>query len=684
MDYTNYNPVSTLAWSAAALAALIALWQYRRTLRLLGIVIVPDDSIGTVTKFFKLLGSHRELPPGRIVALQGEAGLQAGTLAPGLHFFYWPWQYRVDLVKFTVIPDDAIGIIEACDGAPLPDGRVLAHPVDCDNFQDARAFLLGGQRGLQMSVIPPGSWRINTLLFTVSVERMTVIEPGKIGMVEARDGQPISGGRVIGRAVSCDSFQDPAAFMRAGGQRGPQMNVVPQGKYRINPHLFKVTQVPVLDVPDNKVGIVTTREGAPLATGEIAGPEVGGHNLYQDPQAFVNAGGTKGLQEQVLLAGRYFINPMFATVEIVDMTEVPIASVGVVVAYVGKAGEDVTGEGFRHANMVRRGEKGVWVDVLDPGKYAINPYTHKIRIVPTANVVLNWATGKTEAHKLDANLSTIVVRSADGFTFNLDVSQIIHIPRNDAPKVIARFGSMEALVTQVLEPTIGNYFRNAAQNSDVIDFLKRRSERQDQAKAAIALALKAYDVGAVETLIGDIVPPSDLMKTLTDRKIAEQEKVTYNTQMEAQAVKQQLEQATALAKTQAQVVDAERKVSIAEFNAHATVKTADGAARAKKINAEADAEVTRVTGQAEAGKTLAVGQAEAEVIRQKIDSMESGNYAVVQVAQALAQGGVKLVPEVLVGGGAGAQGGGTLVDVLLANLVREGRSAAPAAAAKAS
>jgi uncharacterized membrane protein YqiK len=38
------------------------------------------------------------------------------------------------------------------------------------------------------------------------------------------------------------------------------------------------------------------------------------------------------------------------------------------------------------------------------------------------------------------------------------VSQIIHIPRNDAPKVIARFGTMANLVTQVLEPTIGNYF----------------------------------------------------------------------------------------------------------------------------------------------------------------------------------------------------------------------------------
>ena len=81
--------------------------------------------------------------------------------------------------------------------------------------------------------------------------------------------------------------------------------------------------------------------------------------------------------------------------------------------------------------------------------------------MPTANVVINWATGKSEAHRLDQNLSTITVRSSDGFTFNLDVSQIIHIPRYDAPKVIARFGSVANLVTQVLAPTIGNYFRSA-------------------------------------------------------------------------------------------------------------------------------------------------------------------------------------------------------------------------------
>jgi uncharacterized membrane protein YqiK len=582
---------------------------YRQILWLCGVIMVPNDSVGVVTKKFALFGEHRDLPDGSIIALQGEAGYQANTLTPGVHFGLWPLQFRVELVKFLTIPPGKVGCVEACDGKPLPTGRIIARQVACDSFQDARAFLTNG------------------------------------------------------------------------GERGPQMALIGPGTYRINPLLFRVELANAIDIPDNKVGVVTTREGCALAKGEIAGLTVEGHNMFQNPQAFIDNQGTKGLQEQVLLSGRYFINPRFATIEMVDMFEVPIAHVGVVIAYVGGEGKDVTGDQFRHGNLVSKGEKGVWIEPLDPGKYPINPYTHKVSTVPTANVVLNWATGKTEAHKLDANLSTICVRSADGFKFNLDVSQIIHIPRNDAPKVIARFGGMSALVTQVLEPTIGNYFRNAAQGSDIIEFLKNRSLRQEEARNAISTALKEYNVGAVDTLIGDIVPPDELMKTLTDRKIAEQERVTYETQRQAQEVKQQLEQATALAATQAKVVDAERQVAIAQFNAEAGVKSAEGFARAKKINAEADAQakkinadadatVLRSVGDAEAAKTNAVGSAEAAVIKLKIASMESGNYAMVQVAEALAKSGVKLVPDIIAGGG---NGGGTLVDVLLANVIRDGR-----------
>jgi uncharacterized membrane protein YqiK len=656
--------------TVVAAAVVLAIF-HRFVLWLCGVIIVPDDAVGVVTKKFVLFGSNRSLPDGRIVALQGEAGFQANTLSPGLHIGLWPWQYAVDLAGFLTVPQGKVGTVEACDGRPLASGRMVAREVACDSFQDARSFLMnGGERGPQMTVIPPGTYRINSLLFKVNIVDSVTVPPGKIGVVEARDGKPLSKGRIIARQVDCDSFQNGQAFMDQGGERGPQMAVISAGTYRINPFLFAVSLADVIDVPDDKVGVVMTREGSPLEAGEIAGPLVAGHDMFQNPQAFVDAGGSKGLQEQVLLAGRYFINPRFATVELVDMVEVPIANVGVVIAFVGKEGTDVTGESFRHGNLVVKGDKGVWVSPLDPGRYPLNPYTHKVSNVPTANVVLNWATGKTEAHKLDANLSTITVRSADGFKFNLDVSQIIHIPRSDAPKVIARFGDMSALVTQVLEPTIGNYFRNAAQGSDIIDFLKNRSARQTEARAAISAALAEYNVGAVDTLIGDIVPPDQLMKTLTDRKIAEQERVTYETQRQAQTVRQELEQATALAATQAKVVDAERQVAIAEFSARATVKSAEGEGQAKKINAEADATVLRTVGDAQAAKTKAVGAAEAEVIRLKINSMEAGNYAVVQVADALAKSGAKLVPDIVAGAGAGQ--GGSLVDVLLAGLIRDG------------
>jgi uncharacterized membrane protein YqiK len=234
---------------------------------------------------------------------------------------------------------------------------------------------------------------------------------------------------------------------------------------------------------------------------------------------------------------------------------------------------------------------------------------------------------------------------------------------------------MVNLVTQVLEPTIGNYFRNAAQGSDVIDFLRTRRERQDDARKQISSALSDYNVVAVDTLIGDITPPEALMTTLTDRKLAEQEKVTYDTQRLAEETRKELQQATAMADTQASVVAAERQVQIQEFQASAAVKTAEGQAASRKLVADGEAYATRATGNADAEKTKAVGTAEADVIKLKIASMDSGNYAGIEISKALASSGFKLVPDVVVSGtGGGADGGSSLVSVLLANLIQEGRS----------
>ena len=346
------------------------------------------------------------------------------------------------------------------------------------------------------------------------------------------------------------------------------------------------------------------------------------------------------------------------------MTQIPIGHVGVVISYVGDEGVDTTGETFKHGNIVKKGEKGVCITPLDPGKYAINPYTHKIEVVPTTNLVLNWANARNESHQLDKGLSTITVRSKDGFPFNLDVSQIIHIPATEAPKVIARFGSMQNLVSQVLEPTIGNYFRNSAQDSDVIAFLTTRQARQNAAKDSISRVLEEYNVHAVDTLIGDITPPESLMKTLTDRKIAQEEEVTFETQRKAQDQRKTLESAKALADMQGKMVAAQQSVEISQREAEASVKRSEGEAKAlelkagaqakaKKMMAEADAAQIKLTGDAEASKIAAIGKSTAEAYEKQVKAMGADNFGKLKVTEMIGTNGIKIIPEILISGNDG-------------------------------
>ena len=570
------------------------------------------------------------------------------------------------LLGIVFIAEDQTGVVTKKfvlfgENKTLPEGRIIATK---------------GEAGYQAQMLPPGIhfWK---WVWQYSIEKtpFTVVSEGKIALIEAKDGMPLDPGHITAKTVDCNKFQDPIMFLNGGGQKGAQRAYLTPGVYRINPALFKVFETDVIQVQQDKVGIVTILDGTPLAKDEIAGKIIEGHGNFQDADTFIKAGGNRGLQEQVLLSGQWFINPWFATVKLVEMTIIPVGYVGVLVSFVGEAGTDTSGEMFKHGNIVKRGQKGVCEETLDPGKYAINTDIMSITIVPTTNIVLNWATSRSESHKLDEKLSTITVRSSDGFTFNMDVSQIINISNKAAAKVIARFGSVQNLVSQVLEPTIGNYFRNSAQKSDVIDFLKGRSDRQDDAKKRIEEVLTQYDVVAVDTLIGDIVPPADLMKTLTDRKIAEQEKLTFETQQKAQEQRKNLEAATASANMQAEVVKAERNVEISEKVADSKIKTATGDAKSKTINAEADAtvttvnakaeaEATKVKGNATAEITQSIGDAEASVLEKKTRALGEVAYAQIQVADSLAKHNIKLVPEILITGERGSTNG--MLDALLA------------------
>ena len=513
--------------------------------------------------------------------------------------------YKVVLRVFfgmVIIQENKVGQITKKfvlfgENQSLPEGKIIA---------------LKGEPGFQAQTLSQGIyWGYWFWQYDITQIDFTVIPRGQIGLIVAKDGAALPTGAILARHVDCDNFMNATEFLSKGGQKGKQVSYLNSGTYKINKLLFDVLVADLTTIEDGQIGVITCCDGIPLDTGTIAGKLIEGHNNFQDFDTFLSKGGQRGLQEQVIQAGTYSLNPWAVEIEKVAMTVIPIGNAGVVISYVGAEGVDLTGDNFKHGNIFKKGEKGVCITPLTPGKYAINPYTTRIEIVPTTNLVLNWASARTESHNLDKGLSTITVRSKDGFKFNLDVSQIIHIPAADAPKVISRFGSIAQLVSQVLEPTIGNYFRNSAQDSDVIAFLNTRSERQNAAKESISKVLEEYNVHAVDTLIGDIVPPDSLMKTLTDRKIAHEEKETFNVQQQAQEEKQKFESARALAEMQGQIVSAKQSVEIAQRAAEAEVKKSEGAAQAMQLNATAQAKALVLKAEAEAKQKEVMAKAEA-------------------------------------------------------------------------
>lgn len=559
-----------------------------------GLVVIGEREVGIVVRKFTLSG--RGLPAGRLIALNGEAGLQADTLAPGWHWGYGSWQYSVKKESVIVIPQGEIALIVAADGASNPPERILGKIVNCDNFQDARKFLTeGGEKGRQMGFLTAGTYRINTALFKV----ITAANASAHGM-------------------------------------SPQ-------------------QLHIHEIAAEKVGIITTLDGLSIAAGEIAGRIISGHDNFQNGQKFIDAGGQRGLQEQVLLSGSWNLNPWLVNIEQVPMTEIPIGYVGVVISFVGKEHQDVSGAAFTHGNLVNQGHKGVWVEPLYPGKHPLNTKVMKIELVPTTNIVLNFTERIIGNHGYDTNLQALKLLSFDGFSFSLEIFQIIHIGASDAPKVISRLGSMQNVIDQVLRPIVGNYFRNSAQEYTILDFLIARSERQAEASEYVKSALRAYDVQAVDSLIGLITPPEELMHTLTERKIAEEQRKTYEVQQMAQTQRQQLVRETALADIQQEMVKSEQSVQIADLKAQAQIKQANGEAEGTKLRAIAEAEGIRAT-----------GNAKAETYQTGVEALGPQGYTAMQLMQIIGDRNVRLIPDVLVGSNGSNNG---LVDGLLSMIL---------------
>jgi uncharacterized membrane protein YqiK len=745
-DFINFFAEHGVTWVHVAVGVVLLILLYA------SIAIAGGDEFLTVER--RWFGS--QMADGRTIALSNEVGVQARTLGPGFHLLI-PFVYTVTKHRFVSIGAHQIGLVKAITGLPMPAGQFFAKTVRCNLFQDGESFIRNsGEKGPQLAILPPGQYQINPHLFTIEVTNAVIIGDAEIGVVESVAGQPCPVGRIFAEPVACDHFQDADAFLRNGGQKGPQVMILPPGNYRINTALFQVTRQAVTVIPNGHMGLVVAMDGTRIPEGYLLGKKVDGHSNFEDGDAFIknggqkghqldllmpgtyrintllfsitaivpwihieadavgivtvlegkpimdaskiaaeelplekhnsfqNAafflanGGQKGLQIQLLRSGNYAINPWFASIEQVPLVEVKIGECAVVTSFVGEEGEDTTSADV-NAKIVRNGKKGIWADPLGPGKHPINTKVCKVDKVPTTQILLNWADNESSAHKLDSNLKTITLRTADAFNVSMDVSVIIHIAMADAPKVVANLGSVDNMISQVLEPAISSHFRNSAQSVKALDLYTRRAELQARAKEHIQSVLRIHHIESKDTMIADVVLPAELTRTVTDRQIAEQERITFATQKQAQEERKLLENAKAQANMQPKVVESERGVEISKNLANAEIEKstgdaraveirAEGAAKATKLKAGADAEATKVNavadaeaiekkGLAQALIILEQGKSTAESYKLQVNAMGSDVFGQIQVVEKIADNKLKLIPDVYVGGAASGSGG---------------------------
>jgi regulator of protease activity HflC (stomatin/prohibitin superfamily) len=678
-------PGEAMLWIGIGLAALLPL----ALLAALFLVNVGSDRIALLERRF--IG--KELAPGRVFALAGEVGSQAAYLAPGLHVIPWPIVRVVSKPRFVTIGANELGIVEATDGAALQAGRIFADdPAGAahDDFQRPVEFLThGGIRGKQLRFLTNGTFKIHPGLFKVTKIAKTLIPEGSIGVITAADGAPLAAGQLLGRSVpDHDNFQKAEAFLRNGGQKGPQIDFLRPGTYNINTEIFAVEIAEAVRIGENEIGIVDARDGLAMARSDVVVHTPDDVNGFQDGQLFLDKGGKRGPQENILTPGTYYINPYMFAVSKRKQTVVRQGEVAVMISNIGKdpaefeAGADEPhADGSRTRHVVPKGFRGIQREVLGPGAYNINPLAYSAIIIPTTTRSVDWSAEKAKPSN-NAGFDPFQVVSHDGFEMKVEVRCQYRILPENAPYVVQKIGSIEELEKNVIHPQIDGIFRAQVSRSPAIAYQQNRAEEQKAAEEAVRQDLAKYRVEVVSVMITNIHLPEALMKTTQQKNLAEQEKSMYDAKKDAETRRIEFEKTKAEADAQVKIITAEAGIKVAQHEARQVEERAKGDASKVRMIAEAEATKTQQIGDAEATVVRSKGEAQAKAYRDQVDALTAQGVTTVEVMKAISAAGLKITPDILVGG-AGDKGEGGLVQVLLAQLVRQQRADAAVAQAAA-
>lgn len=372
-------------------------------------------------------------------------------------------------------------------------------------------------KGPQPNYLTEGTYFIPFVKVLFDIKETDIIEVpvGKYMKLVARDGRDLPSGEFMAPewVGSKEDFLDPKSFLLNGGFKGPQLTVLPPGKYAVNTYFWNVSFGNITEIQTGEVGVVRSN----VSTGGVDCPVVKQEGTASI-QATLVPRGCKGIWSESIEAGKYYLHE--------DAYRVTIQST--------RAASWVYAGGYTR--------RSINLTVSENGSIDQEPSSTKVPY-------------DSAKHAGQA----VLTRTLDGQEVPVEVRLQAQVQAANASRVVAGVGEMSAVEDRVVAPIVNDIVRQIASNNKAIDLASKRNELVESIEKAVVPEAAKAGVTITEVRIDDIVLPPEVTLPSRRSELAMSLKATYEQEKLAAAERALAENAIAVANQQSTIVAAQMK-----------------------------------------------------------------------------------------------------------------------------
>ena len=505
------------------------------------------------------------------------------VLVAALGWFIWEWGF----CRFYVQPDQ-MAIIVAKQGKPLDPGQILARD---------------DQMGVREAVLAEGRHFLNPVFFEWKVVPVTVIAPGKVGVVTSKIGRDLPQGE----------------FLADPGQKGIWRRILGPGKYRLNPVGYDIKIEDAVVIPIGYAGVVTSLSGEQAPEGAFAGPN------------------QKGVRAAILQPGLYYNNPKEFQINVVEIGVNQVSLLGrdggavitknqldtqntAMEALQGKILQQqaekrrdyynsTQADGMQSLQVSSDAESGSWRSRA-PSQRRVNAPAGQQQANAPAQQARQGRPGDDSTHVLNEFVS---FPSRDGFEISLDMTVEFELLPGHIAWLYRNYGDLPAVVDKIIMPQILSITRNKGSEYRAKDFIvgEGREEFQKDITDSLAKTMAEKKIVTHNALIRHVAVPDQILDPIQKASLAVEQDLTNKERQNTAKKQAELNMQQGMIEQDRTKVAQETLKLKAEINADQEKQVAEIQAKTQKLVAEIDKETAGVR----ADRVRTLGKASADSLK---------------------------------------------------------------------